>query len=210
MRNNLFIIAKSGWSYIGYTALAFVIFSILDLDLLAFASFLLTVFFIYVFRNPEKEMPFFQPNSVVAPADGVVTTIQELEDSEYAYKIDIESSYFNIGVLRFPMDARVETVTVVKGSRVAKNSKLFALLNEYAELVFVDNAENRVKVLHRLKKSFSSIDIDLVQNQELMQRTRYGTMVNGVTSIYLKSNFRVNVSVGQQTSASETLIGYFS
>ncbi len=210
MRNNLFIIAKSGWSYIGYTALAFVIFSILDLDLLAFASFLLTVFFIYVFRNPEKEMPFFQPNSVVAPADGVVTTIQELEDSEYAYKIDIESSYFNIGVLRFPMDARVETVTVVKGSRVAKNSKLFALLNEYAELVFVDNAENRVKVLHRLKKSFSSIDIDLVQNQELMQRTRYGTIVNGVTSIYLKSNFRVNISVGQQTSASETLIGYFS
>ncbi len=210
MRNNLFIIAKSGWSYIGYALLAFVIFSILDLDLLAFASFLLSVFFIYVFRNPEKEMPFFQPNSVVAPADGVVTTIQELEDSEYAYKIDIESSYFNIGVLRFPMDAKVETVTVVKGSRAVKNSKLFPLLNEYAELVFVNNADNKVKVLHRLKKSFAPIDIDLVQNQELMQRARYGTMINGVTSIYLKSNFRVNVSVGQQTSASETLIGYFS
>ena len=210
MRNNLFIIAKSGWSYIGYALLAFVIFSILDLDLLAFASFLFAVFFIYVFRNPEKEMPFFQPNSVVAPVDGVVTTIQQLEDSEYAYKIDIESSYFNIGVLRFPMDAKVETVTVVKGSRVAKNSKLFPLLNEYAELVFVDNAENRVKVIHRLKQSFAPIDIDLVKNQELMQRTRYGTMVNGVTSIYLKSNFRVNVSVGQETSASETLIGYFS
>ena len=155
-------------------------------------------------------MPFFQPNSVVAPADGVVTTIQELEDSEYAYKIDIESSYFNIGVLRFPMDAKVETVTVVKGSRAVKNSKLFPLLNEYAELVFVNNADNKVKVLHRLKKSFAPIDIDLVQNQELMQRARYGTMINGVTSIYLKSNFRVNVSVGQQTSASETLIGYFS
>ena len=155
-------------------------------------------------------MPFFQPNSVVAPTDGVVTTIQQLEDSEYAYKIDIESSYFNIGVLRFPMDTKVETVTVVKGSRVAKNSKLFPLLNEYAELVFVDNAENRVKVIHRLKQSFAPIDIDLVKNQELMQRTRYGTMVNGVTSIYLKSNFRVNVSVGQETSASETLIGYFS
>lgn len=210
MRNNLFIIAKSGWSYIGYALLAFVIFSILDLDLLAFASFLLSVFFIYVFRNPEKEMPFFQPNSVVAPVDGVVTTIQQLEDSEYAYKIDIESSYFNIGVLRFPMDAKVETVTVVKGSRVAKNSKLFPLLNEYAELVFVDNAENKVKVLHRLKQSFAPIDIDLVKNQELMQRTRYGTMINGVTSIYLKSNFRLNVSVGQETSASETLIGYFS
>lgn len=210
MRNNLFIIAKSGWSYIGYALLAFVIFSILDLDLLAFASFLLSVFFIYVFRNPEKEMPFFQPNSVVAPVDGVVTTIQQLEDSEYVYKIDIESSYFNIGVLRFPMDAKVETVTVVKGSRVAKNSKLFPLLNEYAELVFVDNAENKVKVLHRLKQSFAPIDIDLVKNQELMQRTRYGTMINGVTSIYLKSNFRLNVSVGQETSASETLIGYFS
>jgi len=210
MRNNLFIIAKSGWSYIGYALLAFVIFSILDLDLLAFASFLLTVFFIYVFRNPEKELPFFQPNSVVAPVDGFVIAIQQLENSEYAYKIDIESSYFNIGVLRFPMDAKVETVSVVKGSRVAKNSKLSPLLNEFAELVFVDNAENKVKVLHRLKQSFAPIDIDLVKNQGLLQRARYGTMVNGMTSIYLKSNFRVNVSVGQQTSASETLIGYFS
>jgi len=210
MRNNLFIIAKSGWKYIGYAAVAFVVFSILDLDFLALFAALFTIFFIYAFRNPEKEMPFYQENSLVAPADGVITAIEQLEDSEYAYRVDIESSYFNIAVLRVPMNAKVESIETVKGARNAKNSKLFPLLNEYAELVFVDNAENRVKVLHRLKQSFAPIDIDLVQNQELMQRARYGTMINGVTSIYLKSNFRVNVSVGQESSASETLLGYFS
>jgi phosphatidylserine decarboxylase len=210
MRNNLFIIAKSGWRYIGYALGAFLLFSILDLEFFAFLSFVSAVFFVYVFRNPERQMPFYQQNSFVAPTDGVVTSIEELQESEYAYKIDVESSYFDVGVLRVPMSAQVASVEIVRGSRVSKNSKLFALLNEYAEILFVDDANNSVKVIHRQKQSFAPIEIELIKEQKLMQSARYGLMINGVTSIYLKSNFRLNVSVGQELRGSETLIGYFS
>jgi phosphatidylserine decarboxylase len=210
MRNNLFIIAKSGWKYIGYALGAFLLFNILDLEFFAFLSFVSAVFFIYVFRNPERQMPFYQQNSFVAPTDGVVTSIEELQESEYAYKIDVESSYFDVGVLRVPMSAQVASVEIVRGSRVSKNSKLFALLNEYAEILFVDDANNSVKVIHRQKQSFAPIEIELIKEQKLMQSARYGLMINGVTSIYLKSNFRLNVSVGQELRGSETLIGYFS
>ncbi|MEN4054108.1 MULTISPECIES: phosphatidylserine decarboxylase [Sulfurimonas] len=210
MRNNLFIIAKSGWRYIGYAASAFLLFSIIDLEFFAFLSFVVMLIFVYVYRNPERQMPFYQQNSFIAPADGVVTAIEELEDSEYAYKIEIESSYFDVGVLRVPMNAQVASINIVRGSRVGKNSKLFSLLNEYAELLFVDNENNSVNIVHREKQGFAPIDIDLVKGQELMQGARYGVMVNGVTSIYLKSNFRLNISVGQELRASETLIGYFS
>jgi phosphatidylserine decarboxylase len=210
MRNNLFIIAKSGWKYIGYALGAFLLFSVLDLEFLAFLAFIATAFFLYTFRNPERQMPFYQQNSLVAPTDGVVTAIEELQNSEYAYKIDIESSYFDVGVLRVPMSAKVAFVEIFRGSRVAKNSKLFTLLNEYAEIVFVDDAKNSVKLLHREKQSFAPLEIELIKEQELMQSARYGFMINGVSSIYLKSNFRLNVSVGQEVRASETLIGYFS
>ncbi|QOP46274.1 phosphatidylserine decarboxylase [Sulfurimonas paralvinellae] len=210
MRNNLFIIANSGWKYIGYALVAFILFSLLDWDLLAFISLLMTGLFIYLFRNPERIMPFYQQKNLVAPSDGVVTAIEHLENSDYAYRLDIESSYLNIGVLRVPMAAKVSEVKIVRGVRTGKNSKLFSLLNENGEITFADEADNKVKVLHRLKQSFAPLDIDLIKSQELMQAARYGVMINGVTSLYLPANFRLNLNVGQELRASETLVGYFS
>ena len=210
MRNNLFIIAKNGWSYIAYASLAFVIFSLLDLDFLAFLAFVAIGAFVYLFRNPERVMPFYQANSLVAPSDGVITAIEQLEDEVFSYRVDIESSYFNVGILRVPMHAKLSSIQIVRGSRTAKDSKLFTLLNEYAELVFTDDADNSVKIVHRLKQGFAPIDIELVKSQELMQAARYGLMINGITSVYLPSNIRLNVNVGQEVLSSETLIGYFS
>jgi len=144
------------------------------MELLAFIAFGLTLFFVYIFRNPERDVPFYQTNSLVAPCDGVVTSIEQLEDSEYAYRVDIESSYFNVGMLRVALNATVDSVRVVRGSRVAKSY------------------------------------IDLIEGQELMQTARYGLMINGFTSLYLPANFRLNLNVGQELRASETLVGYFS
>jgi len=210
MRNNLFIIAKSGWKYIAYAAAAFILFSILDLDILAFVAFVATALFIYLFRNPERVTPFYQQKSLVSPCDGVVTAIEDLEEADFAYRLDIESSYFDVGVLRVPMHAKVENIQIVRGTRVAKSSKLFPLLNEHASITFHDDNGNRVKVIHRLKQSLAPLDIELIRAQELMPSARYGMMINGVTSIYLPANFRLNLNVGQELKGAETLIGYFS
>jgi len=64
--------------------------------------------------------------------------------------------------------------------------------------------------VHRLKQSFDSIHIDAFVNQTRLQGGRYGVMLNGVTTLYLPLNFRLNVNVGNQVKASETLVGYFS
>jgi len=210
MQNNLFIIAKSGWKYIGYALAAFIIFFILDIEFLAFLALVTIAFLLYLFRNPEREMPFLQKNALLSPVDGVITAIEEVQNSEYRYKIEIESSYCNVGVLRLPMNAKVTSFKMVHGSRMSQKSKLFSSLNEYAEILFVDSEENSVKINHRLKQSFAPIDIYLQMNQELVQGARYGSMINGVTSLYIESNFRLNVTVGQELSASKTLIGYFS
>ena len=210
MRNNLLPIAKEGWNYILCSLGAFLIFTILDLEFLQFFSFLALIFFLFVFRNPERLTPIFAKNSVVSPVDGVILSIEELQEHEYAYKIECDSSYLNISLLRTPLNSTIKSVNFQKGARLSKFSPLSKDINENYELVFEDENANMVKVTHMLKQSFKSIDIDAIISQKLTQGARYGLMVNGITTIYLPQNFRLNVSVSQKVNASESLIGYFS
>ena len=210
MRANLFPVAQEGWKYIASTSAFLILFTLLDFDLLTFFTSLLLIGFIYLFRNPERQLPMFEKLSVVSPSDGVVKAIVELQESEYSYRVDIESSSLDVAVLRTPLNAKLESVIKYNGTRVSKNSNLFNGTNENVELVFIDENENRLKIVHTLKQSFAPLFIDIIKSQNLQQTTRYGLMLNGVTSIYLPNNFRLNVNVANELKASESLIGYFS
>ena len=210
MRANLLPVAQEGWRYIASTSAFLVLFFILDLDPLIFFTSLLLLAIIYLFRNPERQLPMFEKLSVVSPCDGVVQAIVEIKESEYAYRIDIESSSLDVGILRAPLNAKFESIIKYNGSRVSKNSKLFSDINENVELVFVDDNENKLKITHTLKQSFAPLFIDIIKAQNLQQTARYGLMLNGVTSIYLPHNFRLNVNVSNELKSSESLIGYFS
>ena len=210
MNTNLLPIAKEGWNYVLYAVAVFFVLGFFDLDFLQFFSFLSIIFFIYVFRNPEREIASFQESSVVSPVDGLVSSIEELEDSEYGYKLEIDSSYFNVSLLRVPLNSKVTKVKVQNGARLSKFSTLSELINENAEIIFSDKNNNSLKVIHRLKQSFKGIDVKLVESQELSQSMRYGLMVNGTTTVLLPKNFRLNIGLGQELKASQSLIGYFT
>jgi len=210
MRNNLLPIAKEGLNYILYSIGFFLLFGFLDLDFLQFFSFLLIIFFIFVFRNPEREIPSFQDASVVSPSDGVISNIEELKDEEYGYKLEIDSSFFNVSLLRVPLVSTLEDIKILRGARISKFNALHVDINENATLIFKDNNKNTLKVIHRLKQSFKPLDIEIIPSQSLSQGSRYGVMVNGVTTLYLPKNFRLNVTVGTEVNASQTLIGYFT
>lgn len=90
MRNNLLPIAKEGWSYVIGAVVAFIIFTFFDFDFLEFLAFLATLFFVFVFRNPEREYAIYQENSVVSPVDGTVVSIEELHNDEHkGYKVEV-------------------------------------------------------------------------------------------------------------------------
>ena len=210
MRTNLLPIAKEGLNYIVYAIGFFILFSFLDLGFLQFFTFVVIIFFMFVFRNPEREIPSFQDASVVSPADGVISSIEELKEEEYSYKLEIDSSFFNVALLRVPLVSTLESIEVLRGARISKLNALHVDINENATLIFKDSNENTIKVTHKLKQSFKSLDINIIKSQHLNQGTRYGVMVNGITTIYLPKNFRLNVSVGAEVNASQSLIGYFT
>lgn len=210
MRSNLFIIAQSGWNYVIGSLSLFILFMLFDFDLLAFLAFLSTVVFLYVFRNPERELLSFEEESILSPVDGVVSAITELENSEYVYRIDIQSSYLDVSLLRSPLNAHVDSLEHYKGTRVSKESHLSENLNENVEIVFSDKKSNKIKVKHTLTQSFAPLQIDILDSQTLLKSSRYGLMLCGVTSIYLPANVRVNVNLANEVKASQTLIAFLS
>lgn len=210
MKNNLLPIAKEGLAYIGYSFLAFIIFAILDLELFEFLAFIAIIFFIFVFRNPERELPRFEQHSVISPVDGTVLAIDEISDKDYAYKVTIDSGYLDVAILRAPVSGLVSYVEKVSGSRLGNNTLLSQKINENINIVFEDSNSNVLKLSHVLKQSFDGIKIDLRESKNVMQTSRYGVMAYGVTTIYLPQNFRLDISVGNELKAAETLVGYFT
>lgn len=212
MKSNLLPIAKEGWSYILGAVVAFIIFSFFNFNFLDFLAFLTILFFIFVFRNPEREYVLYQENAIASPIDGTVISIEELHNGSHkGYKVDIDTSYFNVALLRVPFASTLESIKINRGARLSAHSLLSNSINENVELIFSDlKTSNKMRVVHKLKQSFKSIDIDIIKSQNLLQGTRYGLMVNGVTTLYLPENFRFNISLGSELRASESLIGYFT
>ncbi|HUH42022.1 MAG TPA: phosphatidylserine decarboxylase [Sulfurimonas sp.] len=212
MKNNLLPIAKEGWNYVIGAVIAFIVFTFFDLNFLEFTAFLATLFFIFVFRNPEREYVLYQEDSVVSPVDGTVISIEELHSDEHkGYKVEIDSTYLNVALLRVPFTSTLQSVKLSRGAKLSAQSPLSNSINENAELIFTDiKSSNKMRVVHKLKQTFKSIDIDIIEGQNALQGARYGLMINGITTLYLPENFRLNVSLGSELKASDTLIGYFT
>ncbi len=134
MRSNLLPIAKEGWSYLAGAFIAMLLFTLLGFDFLEFFSFLAILFFVFVFRNPEREVLLYQQDSVVSPVDGTVSSIEEISseqgNGDYAYRVEIQSSYLNVSLLRAPFAAVAESVSLHRGARLPQSDSLFNSLND--------------------------------------------------------------------------------
>jgi len=210
MKSNLLPVSSAGFKYIASAFLALIIFSIFDVEFLALISFIGMFAFGFIFRNPEREVPSFEKNSLVSPVDGNVISIEDIQDPEYAYKLEIDSTYLNVSVLRTPLDATLKSVVKRRGARLSSSSALSENINENAALIFTDKNSNSVKIIHTLKRSFDNINVDIKNYQNVKQASRYGVMINGTTTLYLPKNFRLNVTLDSELEGSQTLIGYFS
>ena len=208
MSNNLFPIAKEGWNYVIYSFLAFLVLWFLDLEFLQFFAFLAILFFLFIYRNPERQMPSFEKGGIVSPVDGIVTSIKEIQNDEYSHKISIESAYFDVSILRSPIEAKIVNIDISRGASLAKSSNLSNKLNENIEFVFENSNLNKIKISHQNILSFDEIKFDVFVGKKLIQGARYGVLPKGITNIYLPKNTKTNLIVGVKLKACESLIGY--
>src|SRR5690348_14544412 len=82
---------------------------------LAVVPLLLGAFFMWFFRDPERQIPDFE-GAIVSPADGEVTDISEVEiEGEPCTRISIFLNVFNVHVNRSPSAGTITDVRYQKG-----------------------------------------------------------------------------------------------
>ena len=191
-----------------YSGSAALVFALLDLEFFSLAAFLLTLFFLFAYRNPSRLSAAISSYGVVSPVDGVVVAIEDIDEGIYGYKVVIDSSMMQSGILCTPFEANKSSFRLLRGARLAKESHLFSSLGESLEAVF-ENGQKSLKVVHRLKRS--PLRIELTQKKgELACCELYGFAYDALSVLYLPREFRLNIHVGQRLYASQNIVGYFS
>jgi phosphatidylserine decarboxylase len=211
INNDTFIIAKDGFRCIAATFALMLFFMVIDADVFAFLSFVLFLLTLWAYRNPERVTPYLQEDSIVSVADGVIKSIETVEDGDgiSSFKIVIRTGFLDASILRVPFTCKVKETKNLYGSRLSSSTPLFKKLNEQSHIVFGTD-KKQVRVSHNLQLASVGIKNRLIEKTPVVQGMRYGLMVKGHTTVTLPGNSRVAVKVGQSVRAGETLIGFFS
>jgi phosphatidylserine decarboxylase len=102
-----------------YYGLAFIVVAVLvgwlTVPALALIPLLLAAFFLWFFRDPEREVPAVE-GAIVSPADGKVTEIATIEENgERRTRISIFLNVFDVHVNRSPVAGVISDVKYRKG-----------------------------------------------------------------------------------------------
>ena len=202
-------ILPQGLTKAAYSLGAALVLALFDLEILSFLSFVVGLFFLFAYRKPNRLHANISDYAVCSPADGFVLDLEELSESEYGYKLTIESSLVESGLVCAPFEAKTFSLSLVRGARLPQEAHLFSRLNEKLEALF-QTEDKSVKVIHTLKQSPFPIEV-LTRKEQIGCGECYGYVYNAVSVVYLPKEFRFNdIYVGKRLYASQSIIGYFS
>jgi len=152
-------IHREGYRIIGVSALILVVINILcfyffadNLEWISYSILLISIIFflfiLYFFRIPKRELTFSE-SKVVAPADGKVVVIEQVNDTEYFHDDRIQVSIFmspvNVHVNRVPMDGTVVYNHYHKGKYLVAWNPKSSTLNERHSIV-LENTHGTILV----------------------------------------------------------------
>jgi phosphatidylserine decarboxylase len=176
---------------------------------------LLGVILIWVlsfFRDPERSCPT-DSNLLLAPADGQITDIEEVENNVFiggaALRIGIFLSIFNTHINRAPCNVKVEKITYKKGKYKNALNPQSARVNESNELNLVrtDSPHDRLIVRQISGAIARRIVCDTTEGSELTGGEKFGMLKFGSrTELYvpLRENAKCMVKIGDKVKAGLT------
>jgi len=187
------------------------VFWVLGWHWAAVVAIALSVFSLAFFRNP-KRVPPPGKGLVIAPADGKVVFVGEVDEARYinrrALKVSIFMNVFNVHVNRMPEAGTITEVRYNPGKYI----------NASFDKASMDNEQNAL-----VMRTDSGADICFVQIAGLIARRivcwvrpgdtlergeRFGLIMFGSrVDVYMPSGSEPRVAVGEKTRAGETVIG---
>jgi phosphatidylserine decarboxylase len=164
------------------------------------------------FRDPERICPK-ESNLLLAPADGQITDIEEVENNAFlgsaALRIGIFLSIFNTHINRAPCNVKVEKITYKKGKYKNALKPESARINESNELNLVrtDNPHDRLIVRQISGAIARRIVCETTEGCELAGGEKFGMLKFGSrTELYvpLRENAKCMVKTGDKVKAGLT------
>jgi phosphatidylserine decarboxylase len=177
--------------------------------LLAFLLTLIALWVAYFFRDPERTGERGK-KLVIAPADGKVVQIAEVDEPAFlkskAIRVSIFMNVFNVHVNRYPVDGTVGYVHYNPGKFLNAAHDKASLENEQSS-VGIETESHRVLVrqiaglIARRIVTYSKSG-DRVKQGDRMGIIRFGSRVD----VFMPVGSRVLVKAGQLTVAGTTVV----
>lgn len=211
MRNQNNPIAQEGYPFIALFAFVTLTFALLGWGFLTLVLLALTLFSVYFFRNPERVVPQGE-NLVVAPADGKVIFVGDVDETRYLQqrvtKVSIFMNVFNVHVNRAPCDGKVVDMYYQKGQFLNASLDKAASCNEQAGILLETPAGAKILFVQIAGLVARRIVTYPVVGSLLQRGMRYGLIRFGSrVDIYFPKGSDVLITLGEKTVAGETVLG---
>jgi phosphatidylserine decarboxylase len=124
-------IAREGIIYILVPAVVTVLLLLFGLWLAAIPFAIVTAFMAFFFRDPKREPPE-DPRLVVAPADGRVTRVKQVEEGnqQSATLVSIFLSPLDVHINRAPIAGEITNISYTRGKFLMATDESASLVNE--------------------------------------------------------------------------------
>ncbi|MBO6515330.1 MAG: phosphatidylserine decarboxylase family protein [Bacteroidia bacterium] len=194
--------------------LVFVVLKFSDLKWLQYLTITAAVvifgLFLQFFRNPARNT-VLNPNHVIAPADGKVVVIEEVEEPEYfegkRKQLSIFMSPLNVHVNRNPISGVVSYFKYHPGEYLVAWHPKSSTLNERTTTVIKNDKGQEVlfrqiagAVARRIR--FYVDTGDTVTQGEEMGFIKFGSRID----VFLPLDAKINVKLDQKTRGGETVL----
>lgn len=202
------MIRKEGIPYIGGALFLSSFFYLMWLEPLSIVFIILSLFFAYFFRDPER-IPPEDPNVLVSPADGRVILIRNGEDTlcpNSHHEISIFMSPLDVHVNRAPFDGKVGEIKYTPGKFFSAFKERAYRENENIKITL--STEHGEIILRQVAGFVARRAICWVKEGYYLKKgERFGMIkFSSRVDICIPSNFKITVQEGQKVKAGTTVI----
>ena len=202
-------IAREGIFYVLVPAALAVVILLLGLWPVALACGIVAAFMAFFFRDPERLPPADQ-NVVVAPADGRVTRVKPIEETNSdrsAAVVSIFLSPFDVHINRAPIAGEITSVSYTRGKFLMATNERASLVNEQNALTIKGESVTVVckqiaGILARRIVCWKKV------GERVAMGERFGLIkFSSRTDIILPASVEVLVAEGARVRGGTTIIG---
>ncbi len=179
------------------SSLTYLLFDVAYAKTTALIAVCITIFFLFFFRDPEREIKE-HGDYMLAPADGKVMDIR-------GRKICIFMNFQNVHVNRSPINGKVHTIEYKKGGYIPAFCK-DSQRNERSHL-FIESEHGLVEVIQIAGTITRRIVSYVKEGDYMKQGQRFGMIRFGSrVDVTIPENFEITARKGDIVFAGETII----